>query len=107
MSVYIKSRHHSVHGFSIWISPAQKFCADAFLDTIADLNIIRCERVLENYGPLELVDHYHTQFGLVCIHYEFDEFAGTTIYSANIKLMKRVHTLMIRSGLFAEAQTKP
>ena len=85
-------------GFSLWINDDQPFHVHRFKTLMEELKIERIERVRESFGPAEIVDNIHTAHGVFGLHMEFDEFAGTTIYSEDGELMEKILELMIQSG---------
>lgn len=99
MSIQVRKIQKNNGGFSLWIPHDQPFNTEQFLEIVAQLDIQKKERVLESFGPAEIIDDYHTKHGVFGIHYEFDEFMGTTIYSHPI-LIQKIWTIMLASGLF-------
>ena len=100
MSIEVVVQKKEPDGFSLWINEEQGFNTHSFLNAIAPLEIRKTERILESFGPAEIIDEYHTVQGVFSIHYEFDEYAGTTIYSGNSKLMEVIWTHMLASKDF-------
>ncbi len=93
-----KIYHIESEGFSIWIDEEQNFNLKNFLNDISVLNIETSEILLKSFGPAQIIEKYTTKSGDFFIHIEFDEFAGTTIYSENSDLMNKIFELMISSG---------
>jgi len=85
-------------GFFIWIGEDEGFNARAFLKHIDKFEPSEPERIFSSFGPAEILDEFHTQYGSFRLHHEFDEFAGTTIYSDSHELMKKILNEMILSG---------
>ena len=85
-------------GFNLWISGEQSFVWDAFVRLMEPLEIVKVERILESFGPAEIVDDYHTVHGVFRAHHEFDEYAGTTISSKEHELIERILSMMLASG---------
>lgn len=84
--------------FSIWIDGEQDFATACFLKDISALNINRVETIYQSFGPAESIEKYSTESGDFFINREFDEHAGTTIYSENVQLMNQLFKLMVSSG---------
>ena len=85
-------------GFSIWIDREQDFRRAEFLKEISILNIDEHQIIYESFCPAEIIEKYSTKIGDFFISQEFDEFAGTTIYSKNAELMNKLYKLMLSSG---------
>ena len=102
MHIQVKVIHKTDQDFSLWIRDAKKIHVESVLDVIAELGIQKKERIVESFGPAEIVDEYHTLEGIFAIHYEFDWTPGVTIYSKNAILMKKIWDLMLLSGRFQQ-----
>ncbi|MEC7987301.1 MAG: hypothetical protein VX278_19175 [Myxococcota bacterium] len=104
MHIQVKVIHKTAQGFSLWIRDAQKVHVESVLEVIAALGIQKRERIVESFGPAEIIDEYHTPEGTFAVHYEFDLAPGVTIYSKNTVLMKKIWDLMLSSGRFRQRQ---
>lgn len=86
--------------FSIWIDGDEGFNEQKFLQLIEPLGISKNERVFSSFGPAQFIDEIHTKHGVFNLSQEFDEFAGTTIYSESHGLMENIFNIMVNSGQY-------
>jgi hypothetical protein len=85
-------------GFSIWIDSDQNFSLSRLLEDLSILDLDMGETIYQSFGPAEIIEKYSTKAGAFFISREFDEFAGTMIYSDNLELMDQICKLMLSSG---------
>lgn len=89
-------------GLSIWIDSDQKFNHNDFIAVVASLKIHKKVRVLESFGPAEIIDDYYTSKGKFSMSIEFDEDPGMLIYCDDPALMDEIYLLMISSKKYQE-----
>lgn len=83
--------------FSLWIDDEQEFNSSGLLKLLAPIGVGEIQRVYESFGPAEFIDNINTDEGIFSLHEQFDEFAGSTIYSESTALMNKILTLMLES----------
>jgi hypothetical protein len=96
----VKIKDNPTGHFSIWIDEDQGFRDKDLLSVINSLGINKTERVYSSLGPSQVIDEVHTTNGAFRLAQEFDEFAGSTIYSDNQELMSNILSLMVGSKKF-------
>lgn len=96
----VQLKKKGVDGFSIWIDECEGFDYRHFLMLIEPLSIKTKETVYSCMSPAQLVDEINTDAGIFKLSQEFDEFAGVTIYSENISLMKKILDIMLESPIY-------
>ena len=93
----VKIKNKLTDRFSIWIDEDQSFNYNDFITIINSLEIKKIEQIYSSFGPAQFIDEIHTKFGIFNFSQEFDEFAGSTIYSDNQTLMNNILNIMIES----------
>ena len=100
MSIEIVILKKGNGNFSLWIGEDQPFRTDSFLELMAPLKIIKKERTHQSFAPAEIIDDIHTEQGTFSIHNEYDEFAGTTLSTDKLSLIKKIRHIMLSSGQY-------
>ncbi|MVF14843.1 hypothetical protein FT643_22155 [Ketobacter sp. MCCC 1A13808] len=101
MSIEIaKIQKNGDRSFSIWINGDEGFDEQKFLQLIEILGISNNERIFASVGPAQFIDEVHTEHGIFNLSQEFDEFAGTTIYSESSELIESIFNIMVNSDQY-------
>jgi hypothetical protein len=101
MSIEIaKIQKEGTESFSIWIDGDEEFNEAAFISLIGALEINENKRIFSSFGPAQFIDEINTKYGMFNLSQEFDEFAGTTIYSDHHELMEKILSEMLDSGQY-------